>query len=130
MIHAVHNLIFSNPFKLYINSIYSNYTSVNVFSSKIHLSRLFLILQICHIYYIKYIQKLHGRTTAQLIKIIFYIICPSVEIITISVEIGFPLFFTASLTANSIPPQQGTDILTTVILLISFPEIISVSFSE
>ena len=56
-------------------------------------------------------------------------ILPSVEMVTIFQGINFPLFIRACLVALSIPPQQGTSILTTVTLLMLLPPIIAVSFS-
>ena len=57
-------------------------------------------------------------------------ILPSVETITTSHGISFPLFSSAFFTACSIPPQQGTSIRTTVMLRMSLCFRISVSLSE
>ena len=54
---------------------------------------------------------------------------PSTVNVTTCHGINFPLFFSAFIAACSSPPQQGTSILRTVMLLISFDEIICVSLS-
>ena len=50
----------------------------------------------------------------------FSSIRPSVDIVTTCQGINLPLFFRAVTAACSIPPQQGTSILTIVRLLMSF----------
>ena len=55
-------------------------------------------------------------------------ILPSVETITTSHGISYPLVSSAFFTACSIPPQQGTSMRTMVTLFISFWRMISVSF--
>ena len=57
------------------------------------------------------------------------IIFPSVEMVTTSHGINFPLFCNALFTAFSIPPQHGTSILMIVTLFTSFCSRIAVSFS-
>jgi len=55
---------------------------------------------------------------------------PRVEIVNTSTGKDFPAAAAAFLTASSMPPQQGTSILATVMLFISLLRIISVNFSE
>ena len=57
------------------------------------------------------------------------IILPSVDIVITCHGMNLPLFLSAVFTAFSVPPQQGTSILTTLTLLMSFAAMISVSFS-
>ena len=56
-------------------------------------------------------------------------ISPSVPMICTLTGMFLPQAFTASLTARSIPPQQGTSMRVTVTVRIEFCERIAVNFS-
>ncbi len=63
------------------------------------------------------------------LDVLYSSILPSVEMVTTCQGMNFPLAFSASVAACSMPPQQGTSMRTMVRSRISFLEMISVSFS-